>query len=356
MHKVTYSDIAAMMGNGASMRTILKCFIRKGADIYIVYDKKETVWERYFLVKYDGLTIPLRARNLCFSSSLNSFLAQSITTNKSKSQMFAEAYGLPVPHLQPYDSWQEAVNFLKQRGALVVKPSDRAHGVGITVNVRDEVALQRAVDHASTISSQILLQDYVRGDDYRLLFIDCTFVAAVRRTPASIVGDGKQTVRELVETSNEEKHAIWHAIREQNTGGDNALGSTSKTPLEEIVQARGEKFLENVPNAGERVRLIDKANVSLGGQTEDVTDTVNKEFTEKISELLRGIDLPICGVDVMSTDIGSPVKAARSYIIEFNAAPGLRLHEAPTVGQPRPVGEMVAELLIKKYRSLDGLT
>lgn len=352
MKQVSYEDIAAMNGNGSSLRLVLNCFLEKGANVFLLHEEGRRPCDRYFLVQYDGLDIPLRAFDLDFYSILNSRLAQTITINKQKTYVAAKAFSLPVPETIFYDSEEEAQEFLKKFGEIVVKPHNGAHGKGISLNVSNKTALNEAVSLAQQISSKVLLQQQVTGGDYRLLFVDYQFVAAVLRRPAMICGDGKHTIRELVEASNKKKSAMWRAVREGQTGANDMPGSISKTPLEEIIQARGEDFLLYTPSRGEDVQLLDKANVSLGGQTEDVTDSVSGELTSTISKLLRTFDLPLCGVDVISSDIKSASADGKSWVIELNAAPGLRLHESPMVGTPRHVCEQVVEALIRKHRAL----
>lgn len=351
MKVLTLNEIAAMKGNGSSMRTVLSYFIHKGATVYLLHEDMAEVTERYFLVQYENLEIPLRAFNLNFYSIYNSHLARSITSNKLNSGSILKALKLPTPDTLLLSTIEKAETFLKNHSECVVKPVRGAHGDGITTGITDYDKLQRAIQQAQCIDQQVLIQQQVSGYDHRLLFIDYEFIAAVKRVPASITGDGAQTIRQIVEVLNAKISILWRAIRNGVEQADQTRGSISKIPIEEIIAARGEDFLDQVPPAGKRVQVLDKANVSLGGQTQDVTDAVNDELTLQIANLLRKIGLPLCGVDVLSTDISSPLSENKSYIIELNAAPGLRLHELPTEGQPRQVCALIAESLIKYYQN-----
>jgi cyanophycin synthetase len=353
MEKLNFSDISAMKGNGSSMRTVLKSFIDKGATIYLLHEDTDKIIERFFLVRYEELTIPLRAYNLNFYSTHNSALSLNITNDKLRSKAFLEAWNIPTPDTLFYTDNNNAENFLNKYSSCVVKPRIGSHGDGITVGVKDKEDLYKAIKQAQTIHPKVLLQQQITGDDHRLLFIDYKFVAAVKRSPAYIIGDGVNTIREIVEQSNAQKSIIWENIRNGVTSADDTRGSISKTPIDEIIAARGENILNQVPALGVKVQLLDKANVSLGGQTEDITDLVNHELTYKLSKMLKNIDLPLCGVDVLSTNISSSLDENNSYVIELNAAPGLRLHELPTEGKPRHVCEMVADSLIQHFRNLD---
>lgn len=349
MKEISIADINAMKGNGSSMRYILRYFIEKGAKVYLAYEDVQKTTERYFIVKYEKLVIPLRACRLNFYSIHDSFLAQTITTDKFKSFAMLAAWQIPTPDTVLYESRERAITFMKNHGECVVKPRDGEHGNGITVGVKDSRRLQAAVSEAKSVFPQVLLQQKVNGDDFRLLFIDYKFVAAVRRDPASIKGDGEHSIRQLVDSYNENIHSIWEGIRGGEVDSDTIKGSISKIPLEEIVNARSAALLDYVPQENEVVSLLDKANVSLGGQTTDVTEQVNLELIEHITRLLKAIGLPLCGIDVLSEDIGSQLSEKKSYVIELNAAPGLRLHELPTQGQERRVCGMVAESLIRHY-------
>jgi len=351
MPMLTYDDIRSMKGNGSSMRLVLKYFLDKGAEVELLHEDL-TFPERYYLVQYQGSQIPLRAARLNFWSTYNSFVAQTITINKDKTQVLLEAFRLPAPATQVYSDLSAAEKFLEEQGMLVVKPHRGAHGDGITTLVKDRTTLESAVQDAQRISEKVLLQQQVSGDDYRLLFLDYVCIAAVKRMPASITGDGKQTVRQLVEAGNQAKSVLWQKIRDGEIVDEEVRGSVSKTPLEEIIAVHGEEFLDTIPAAGEAVALVNKSNVSLGGQTQDVTTEINKELTEQVGKLLKSLDLRLCGVDVLSTDISSAPDARQSFVIELNAAPGLRLHELPTEGEPRSVCAQVAESLIKHYQSL----
>lgn len=349
MHKLQLADIAGMKGNGSSTRGVLKCLLDKGADVYLLQEGPGSPPERFFLVKYDNLQIPLRTYKLNFYSVLNSHLAVKITSNKQTSASVLQAYGVPTPQTLLYEDSAQAESFLAQHSTCVVKPRQGSHGEGITMGVKDVAGLHAAVTTAQEISSEVLIQPQVTGEDFRLLFINYKFVAAVKRLPAFTTGDGKNTVRQLVESSNQKISELWKDILAGKQDADSTRGSISKTPLEEIVASHGEEFLNSVPAVGEQVTLVDKANVSLGGQTVDVTDSVNHELARQLTNMLETLGLPLCGVDVLSSDIGNDPDKGKSMVIELNASPGLRLHELPSQGTPRPVYKMVADALVDYY-------
>lgn len=341
-----------MRGNGSSMRIILWYFISKGAVIELIDEELGKDIERFFIVHYDGFKIPLHSYSLNFHSVFNSAIALTITNDKLKTNAIMDAWGIPTPATMLYKDIKDAENFIAKNGLSLIKPRVGAHGDGITLSINDKITLEKAVIKAQTIHPDVLLQQQVSGKDYRLLFIDYKFVAAVERRPASVIGDGVSTIRDLIGSSNNKKSVLRAEIRSGVIGADESRGSISKTPVDEVVAAKGEAYLEIIPKKNQSITVLDKANVSLGGETFDVTDNINNELCKNISEMLQHIGLPLCGVDVLSTDISSPLSENQSKVIEINSAPGLRLHEFPTEGQQRRVCAMIAESLITYHKNI----
>lgn len=352
MKTITYDEIRAMKGNGSSMRLVLKYFIDKGAQIDLIYENLGEQIERYFIIRYKGLNIPVRSAKLNFYSTFNSLLAQTITTDKLKTSYILDAYGLNHPQTLCVTNNKASEKFLTENTTLVVKPLDGSHGDGITTGVNDVDKLNSAISEAQKFHPKTILQKQIQGDDYRLLFIRGKFTAAVKRVPATVIGDGNRTIRQIIEDRNQGLDKLLEDIRAGRVKDQESRGSISKTPIDEVIAFNGEAFIERVPADGETVQLLQKANVSLGGQTYDVTDEVNRQLIEDLEEFLVNIELPLCGVDVLSEDISSPPSANKSFIIELNAAPGLRLHELPAFGQSRTVCAEVAEALIDHYNGI----
>lgn len=350
MAYLSYRQICSMKGNGSSARHLLKYFIEKGAQVMLIDECiQENYVNRLFIIELDGLRIPVKSHKLNLYSALNSALSLDITNNKLRSFELLKQFNINTPYTCHYLPSMLLEEILKIAPALVVKPRVGSHGEGISVGVNNLKDLQKAINSALEVDDEVLIQQKVAGQDYRLLFIDYKFVAAVRRDPAKVTGDGKKNVEQLINDYNENISRVWENIRRGNETDDSIRGSVSKIPIQEVRDARDGDFLDYVPSVDEAVSVLDKANVSLGGQTEDVTDEVDTRLIKRLAVLLRHIDLPICGVDVISEDIGNMDK---SYVIELNGAPGLRLHEFPTIGKARPVLRLYAETLIKFYQQL----
>ena len=220
---------------------------------------------------------------------------------------------------------------------LVVKPVGGNHGRGITVNIKNYEDALVAFHAAKNVSSKVIIEKYITGEDYRLLVINNVLVAAAKRTPANVVGDGKSTIKELVDEVNKDPRRGY--------GHENVLTKITINDLTKTIIAAKGYTEDSVPNQGEIVILKDTANLSTGGTAEDVTDIVhpsNVSMAERISKI---IDLDICGIDIMTTDISKPLEETGGAVLEVNAGPGFRMHLAPTTGLPRNVAAPVVDKL-----------
>lgn len=220
---------------------------------------------------------------------------------------------------------------------LVIKPIDGNHGRGITVNINSYEEALKAFHEAKEVSRRVIVEKYITGEDYRLLVINNTFVAGALRTPAHVIGDGKSTVRELVDKVNEDPRRGY--------GHEKVLTQITINELTKTILESQGLTEDSVIPEGEKLILKDTANLSTGGTAEDVTDIVhpaNVSMAERISKI---IDLDICGIDVMTTDITKPLSETGGAVLEVNAGPGFRMHLAPTTGLPRNVAAPVVDKL-----------
>ncbi|MEZ4855515.1 MAG: cyanophycin synthetase [Gelidibacter sp.] len=228
---------------------------------------------------------------------------------------------------------------------LVVKPVDGNHGRGITVNIKNYedalVAFRNAKE--SSRSGAIIIEKYITGDDYRLLVINHKLVAAALRTPACVVGNGKSTIQQLIDEVNKDPR--------RGFGHENVLTQITVNDLTKSIIKTNGYTLDSVLEKDKRLLLKDTANLSTGGTAEDVTDIVhpaNVFMAERISKI---IDLDICGIDVMTTDISKPLEETGGAVLEVNAGPGFRMHLAPTSGLPRNVAAPVIDKLFPQGSS-----
>ena len=225
---------------------------------------------------------------------------------------------------------------------LVIKPIDGNHGRGITVDIQNYEDALQAFHHAkeSSKSGAIIVEKFIKGDDYRLLVINNKLVAGAIRTPAHVIGDGTSTVQELIDKVNSDPRRGY--------GHENVLTQITVNELTKTIIKDAGYTLESVIPEGERLILKDTANLSTGGTAEDITDIIhpaNVSMAERISKI---IDLDICGIDIMTTDITKPLSETGGAVLEVNAGPGFRMHLAPTSGLPRNVAAPVIDKLFPK--------
>ncbi len=220
---------------------------------------------------------------------------------------------------------------------LVTKPIDGNHGRGITVDINTWEEALEGFNAAKEVSRSVIVERFITGEDYRLLVINNRLVAAAKRTPAHVVGDGKSTLQQLIDKVNSDPRRGY--------GHEKVLTQITVNDLTKSIIASYGYTLETVPKEGEQVILKDTANLSTGGTSEDVTDIVhpaNVFMAERISKI---IDLDICGIDVMTTDISKPLEETGGAVLEVNAGPGFRMHLAPSEGLPRNVAADVVDML-----------
>ena len=270
-----------------------------------------------------------------------SAIAQSIAQDKELTKKLLNAAGVPIPFGRPVLDEDDAWAAAEEIGLpVVVKPQDGNQGKGVTVNIVSREHLRIAYATALEISSSIMVERYLPGHDYRLLVVGGKVVAAARRDPPQVIGDGMHNVRELVEIVNSDPR--------RSEGHATAL---TKIRLDEIALLRLSMqgfSADSVPPKGSRVILRNNANLSTGGSATDVTDDVHAEVAASAVAAAQMIGLDICGVDVICDNLLKPLEEQGGGVIEVNAAPGLRMHLQPSFGKARAVGEAIISTLFNK--------
>ncbi len=268
-------------------------------------------------------------------------IAVELASDKEETNKLLAALGLPVPHQELVQSGDEAVRAARRVGyPVVVKPYNGNHGRGIAIHLMTEDEVRAAFTVAQTISRSVIVESYVAGDDHRLLVVDGVLVAATRRTPGHVIGNGAATVAELVaEVNADPRRGIGHAKVLTRIELD--------AQAERMLAGRGYTF-ESVVPAGEVVPLRSTANLSTGGTATDVTDIIHPDNVEMAVRAIRAVGLDVGGVDFLTTDISKSYKTLGGGICEVNAAPGFRMHSAPSEGTPRDVAGPVIDMLFPK--------
>ncbi len=267
-------------------------------------------------------------------------IAEELARDKELTRMLLAAVGVPVPEGRPVASAEEAWRFAQALGfPVVVKPRNGNQGRGVTTLLTAPGQIEQAFALARAEDSEVICERYVAGADFRLLVVGGRLVAAARREPAQVRGDGRSTVRQLVaEVNSDPRRSAGHAT---------ALSLIELDGIALALLAEQGLTPEAVPAAGVRVLLRRNANLSTGGTAADVTDLVHPETAELAVEAARVLGLDIAGVDLLAEDIARPLAAQGGAVVEVNAGPGLRMHLEPSAGTPRPVGEAIVELLFQ---------
>ena len=275
-----------------------------------------------------------------------SAISESIAQDKDLTKQILAAAGVPVPKgfLCPtFDLALDAFRQLNRKDinkGVVVKPSDGNQGKGVTVNILDEDHLKIAWDAAKPFGSGIpIVEEFIPGHDYRFLVVGDKLVAAARREPPNVVGDGVHSIKELIEIENR------NPLRGEGHGS-----ALTKLRLDEIAKARIAKQgfnADSVPDAGIRVVLRNNANLSTGGTATDVTDNVHPELAHMVIQAAQLIGIDVCGVDVVCQRVDESLEAQGGGIVELNAAPGLRMHLEPSIGKGRDVGSAMIDFMFK---------
>jgi cyanophycin synthetase len=266
-----------------------------------------------------------------------SAIAESIAQDKDLTKSLLLAAGVPVPIGRPAKNLDDAWQIAQSIGLpIVVKPQDGNQGKGVTVNIVERELFNQAYETAARYG-EVLVEKFLPGSDYRLLVVGNKLVAAARREPPLVVGDGIHTVKELVDKVNADPRR-----------GDGHSTSLTKIKFDDIAIGRlklQDMKPNSVPEKGRRVILRNNANLSTGGTATDVTDDVHAEVAARVVVAAQMVGVDICGVDVVCESVLKPLEEQNGGIVEVNAAPGLRMHISPSFGKGRNVGKAIIDYM-----------
>ncbi|WP_018260816.1 N-acetylglutaminylglutamine synthetase [Methylobacterium sp. WSM2598] len=257
-------------------------------------------------------------------SSATSATAMTICDDKALTRRLLAGADLRVPDQTVAGDAAACRAFLERHGAVVVKPARGEQGRGIAVNLTTPEEMEAAIAEARTLCDTVLLEEFVEGSDLRVIVIDFKVVAAAIRRPAQVIGDGRHTLRELIERQSRRRAA--------------ATGGESRIPLDDETRRcveRAGRRLDDVPEAGETLLVRRTANLHTGGTIHDVTDEIHPDLVAASVKAARVIDIPVVGLDLMVPDVRRP----EHWFIEANERPGLANHE------PQPTAERFVDML-----------
>jgi cyanophycin synthetase len=271
-------------------------------------------------------------------SDYTSAIGVEIAQDKDDTKRVLGNIGLPVPQGDVARTIERAKEIAGEIGyPVILKPLDASHGRGISSRIANEDELAVAWEHSREYGSRIVVEQFAEGRDHRVLVVNGKVVAAAERIAAHVVGDGRSTIAELIETENRNpKRGVGH------TKILTLLPSDGRT--ETFLGCEG-LTMQSVPSKGQRVNLTATANLSTGGTSIDRTDEMHPDNVTACEMAAGVIGLDIAGIDVLTPDISVPFRENGAVIIEVNAGPGIRMHTHPTVGKPRNVAAPVIDML-----------
>ena len=267
-----------------------------------------------------------------------SSIAVDIAQDKNETKRVLGNIGLPVPRGDAVRSVEGALEVAGEIGyPVILKPLDASHGRGISTRLGDADAVRAAWDAAAALGRRVVVEQFADGRDHRVLVIDGRVVACAERVPARVFGDGRSTIRVLIDAENRDpRRGIGHTKILTRLPADEATAG--------YLALHG-RTLDTVPAALEEVWLRQTANLSTGGTSIDRTDEMHPDNVTACEMAAAAVGLDIAGIDVMTADIAVPFRENGAVIIEVNAGPGIRMHTHPTEGRPRNVGAPIVEML-----------
>ncbi len=261
-------------------------------------------------------------------------IAESISDDKELTKAYLRSAGVPVARgrlvTSPDDAWLAA----EEIGTpVVVKPRDCNYGSGVVIGISRREQIESAYDYAAPRGSGVMVEQLAPGAEHRLLVVGGKFVAATRGNPAYVIGDGRQTVAELIESQ----------LNSDPRRGEDSFYPLNKVdliPAVLLVLEQEGYTVDSVPQAGNEVMVQRNGNLA-----EDVTDLVHPQIARQAELAAQVVGLDVAGVDVIADDISRPLEEQGGVVIEVNAGPGLQMHVEPESGTPQPVGEAIVATL-----------
>lgn len=266
-------------------------------------------------------------------SPFTSAVAVEIANDKYALHKLALPLDVPMPETHIITTVNEAAELLEKYKKIVIKPLDSAHGNGITSGITSTNQLSDAIELALEFSETVLLQRHVTGNDIRLLYIDNHLAAASIRRPASVIGNGINTIGTLIEEENKSVHRDKNYQKKLNY-----------IDIQAATRYLGDS-INRVPEKGETCIVVGTANIGTGGTAEDITDSVQPDVVEAGQKVLQAVGIPTSAVDFIWDE-------NEFYLIEINANPSLGLHEKPSIGSAQPVAKLYLDWITKELHAV----
>lgn len=267
-----------------------------------------------------------------------SHIAVDLACDKEKTKMILKQCSIPVAEGGVCINQDQLKQLIDKVGyPIVIKPLDGNQGKGVSIKVLDFETAKQALIHAQKYSERVIVEKFIRGHDFRVLVINNKVVAASKRVAAHIIGDGVRTIRELIELTNKDPL--------RGNSHENVLTKIEIDRDTLSLLSKRELQLDSIVEDNMIVNLKSTANLSTGGTAIDVTDQIHPENILLAERIARVIGLDICGIDIMAVNLTTALKENEGVVLEVNAAPGFRMHLAPSEGISRNVAVPVLDML-----------
>lgn len=277
-------------------------------------------------------------------TSSTSHTAVETVCDKEICRDLLKSMSVPITEGAAIKSLDELKHSIDSLGfPLVIKPADGNQGRGVTTSITTFEQAEKAFRFASTICERVIVESYISGFDYRLLMVDGKLAAAAKRTPARVVGDGTSSVQQLIDEVNSDP--------KRGEGHENVLTKIQVGPAARFLLSRKNYTINTILKKNEILYLDDAANLSKGGTAEDVTDEVHPDVVQVAARVSKITGLDICGIDLMAQTLTKPLAETGGVVLEVNAAPGFRMHLAPSKGAPRNVAAPVINMLFPEGKN-----
>ncbi|MFV0194423.1 cyanophycin synthetase [Empedobacter falsenii] len=266
------------------------------------------------------------------------YLAVEIACDKFRTKQLLKDAFVPIADGGLCKNQEELKSIIEEIGyPIVIKPYNCNHGRGVTTNINLLETAEKALQYAQEFSQKVIVEKFVEGHDFRVLVINKKVVAAAKRIPAHVIGDGKLSINELILIENNNPN--------RGEGHEQVL-TKIKVDQHTISLLKSKNYdLQSIPKKDEIIYLKSTANLSTGGTSIDVTDELHPDNILLAERIAKVINLDICGIDIIASNLSASLYSSGGVVIEVNAAPGFRMHLSPTKGIARNVASSVVDML-----------
>jgi glutamate--cysteine ligase len=270
-------------------------------------------------------------------SDANSLIAYWISNDKWMTRQFLQRSDIICAKGILLDSGYKPEILDSVQLPAVVKPVNTDHGIAVSTNIQNRQELLSAIEKAFKFAKKVIVEEFVPGQEYRFLVIDCVVRAIAFREPANVTGDGTSTIQQLIDKKNEGRgndyrHPLLKIVVDEEVKRHlNALSLTT----------------DSVLKRGEKMYLRKNSNLSTGGDSIDVTDEMPDFYKEVAVKAARAAGLKIAGIDIIVKDPDAAPSPENYIVVELNAPAMLSMHDFPYIGKNRHVEKYVLDVILK---------